>query len=130
MDEQNILAVNRDNSFILFGKEKEMSWTTIYISGNADFREDVKRKLAHSDQRYMPGYIENSIGKATHDLYWIDERTDLHAFKETIGGKLIWKYRLRFYQTLESFIASQEARKENEFSEREREMIAEMQGVY
>jgi hypothetical protein len=63
-------------------------------------------------------------------LYWIDERTDLHTFKETIGGKLIWKYRLRFYQTLESFIASQEARKENEFSEREREMIAEMQGVY
>jgi hypothetical protein len=111
----------------LLGKEKTMSWITIYITGKTDFREDVRKKLEHSDQRYMPGYVENLSGEATHDLYWLDGLTDLHAFKEAIGGKLIWKHRLRFYSTLEAFIASQQQNQENTFSDREQEMIAEMQ---
>ena len=126
---QNLITANGAKGFIIFGKEQNMSWTTIYISGKTDFREEVKRKLAHSDQRYMEGYIENSLGEDTHDLYWIDDHTNLRSIKETIGGKLIWKHRLRFFETLEAFNASQDGRKENEFSEREREMIAEMQGV-
>ena len=129
MTKQNLITGNGAKGFIIFGKELNMSWTTIYISGKTDFREEVKRKLAHSDQRYMPGYIENSGGEDTHDLYWIDERTSLHSIKETIGGKLIWKHRLHFFETLEAFNKAQENRKESEFSEREREMIAEMQGV-
>ncbi len=129
MTGQNLMTMNEANGFILFGKGKNMSWTTIYISGKTDFREEVKRKFAHSDQRYMPGYIENISGGNTHDLYWIDDRTNLRSVKETIGGKLIWKHRLRFFETLEAFMASQEIRKVSEFSEREREMIAEMQGV-
>ncbi len=127
MDKQNILAAGEANSFIILGKDKSMSWTTVYIAGKTDFREDVKKKLAHSDQRYMPGFIEKGTLEVTHDLYWIDERTSLRSFKETIGGKLVWKHRLHFFETLEAFIASQEGKKENPFSEREREMIAEMQ---
>jgi hypothetical protein len=74
----------------------------------------------------MPGFIEDSTGTDTHDLYWLDGRKHLRAFKEAIGGKLIWKHRLRFYATLEAFLASQSNKTENEFSDREREMIAEM----
>ena len=106
-----------------------MSWTTIYITGKTDFREEVKKKLEHSDQRYMPGFIENSMGEKTHDLYWLDGQTDLRAFKEAIGGKLIWKHRLRFFDNLEAFLLSQQAKTENEFSEREREMIAGMENI-
>ena len=126
---QNIQEARRRNGIILFGKEQNMSWTTVYISGKTDFREDVRKKLEHSDQRYMPGFIESSPGQATHDLYWLDGRTDLRAFKEAIGGKLIWKHRLYFFTTLEAFIASQQTNKSNEFSDREREMIAEMQSL-
>lgn len=125
---QNIMKAHRLKGFILFGEEK-MSWTTIYITGKSDFREDVKKRLEHSDQRYMPGFIENSSGGVTHDLYWLDGRTDLKTFKEAISAKLIWKHRLQFFTTLEAFIASQEATPENEFSDREREMIASMQRV-
>ncbi|HBK87120.1 MAG: hypothetical protein U0289_14355 [Cyclobacteriaceae bacterium] len=106
-----------------------MSWTTVYISGTTDFRDDVRRKLAHSDQRTMPGYIENYPGEATHDLYWIDDRSTLKSFKEAIGAKLIWKHRLRFYESLEAFHAAMPGTTTSEFSQREREMIEEMRGA-
>ena len=125
---QHFQDAQRGNAFIIFGKDNNMSWTTIYITGKSDFRDEVRKKLEHSDQRYMPGFIENEGGDIINDLYWLDGRTDLRAFKEAIGGKLIWKYRLRFYTTLEAFIASQQPKSETEFSAREREMIAEMQG--
>ena len=127
MDVQNIQEGLLEKGFILFGKEENMSWSTIYIAGKTDFREDVRKKLEHSDQRYMPGFIESASAEMTHDLYWLDGSTTLKAFKEAIGGKLIWKHRLRFYTTLEEFIASQQTNSGSEFSAREREMIALMQ---
>lgn len=115
------------NDFILLGKEEKMSWKTIYITGKGDFREELKRRLEHTSQRYLPGFIENAPGEITNDLYWLDGRTDLSAFKRAIGGKLIWKYRMRFFGSLEEFMASQEVENKNEFTEKERQMIAEMQ---
>ncbi|HVU84404.1 MAG TPA: hypothetical protein VHC50_06165 [Puia sp.] len=111
----------------ILGRKEKMTWKTIYITGRGDFREEVKRKLEHSDQRYLPGFIESAPGDVTHDLYWIDGRTNLHTFKRAIGGKLIWKYRMRFFTTLEEFMASQESADKNEFTEKERRMIEEMQ---
>ena len=129
MNVQNFKGGVRAKGFIIFGERKNMSWTTIYITGRSDFREEVKKKLEHSDQRYMPGFIESSGDEIMHDLYWLDGRTDLRTFKEAIGGKIIWKHRLRFYKTLEAFVLSQQMRSGDEFSSRELEMIAEMQGT-
>lgn len=107
-----------------------MSWTTIYITGKSDFRADVHKKLAHADQRFMPGYIENTSDLDTHDLYWLDGRTDLRSFKLAIGGKLIWKYRLRFFSSLEEFLAFEDGKKnEEEFTDDELSRIAAMHQV-
>ncbi len=109
-----------------------MSWSTIYITGRADFREEVRKKLEHADQRFMPGYIENSSDLDTHDLYWLDGRTDLRSFKLAIGGKLIWKYRLRFFTSLEDFLAFENgpSRKNQEvFTEEELSRIAAMHAI-
>src|SRR5450755_4669605 len=78
MTMQNILHEN-DFRFELI--DEQMSWTTIYITGKTDFRPEVRKKLEHGDQRFMPGYIENSSELDTHDLYWLDGRTDLRSFK-------------------------------------------------
>lgn len=105
-----------------------MNWVTIYITGQSDFREEVKKKLEHADVNFMPGYVENSSSEYTHDLYWIDDQTKLRSFKEAIGSKLIWKYRLRFYNTLESFIESQNSKKnDNSFTAEELNLIHEME---
>ena len=129
MRAQNFHTTQQGNGSILFGKGQNMSWTTIYITGETDFRAEARRKLEHSDKRFLPGYIDSSTPEETHDLYWLDGRTSLESFKRAIGAKLIWKHRMRFYSTLESFLASQKNKKEeeSEFSSREREMIAEMQ---
>ena len=107
-----------------------MSWTTIYITGRADFRSEVRKKLEHADQRFMAGYIENSSNLDTHDLYWLDGRTELRLFKLAIGGKLIWKYRLRFFTSLEEFLAFENNRKDNDaFTDEELSRIAAMHAM-
>lgn len=106
-----------------------MSWITVYISGKSDFRQELKRKLDYSSIPHMPGYIETYPGQDPADLYWLDGTVSLRKLKEKIGGKLIWKYRLRFYLTLEEFMASQQNPSDNGFTHREREMITEMRAA-
>ena len=79
-----------------------MEWNTLYIKGKSDFRSEVRKKLGDSDIDFMPGFIETPGSRS--DLYWISDSTSVHEVKEAIGAKVVWKYRLRFYDTLESFI--------------------------
>ncbi len=88
-------------------RKENMGWITVYITGNADFRTEVLKKLESSNVRFMPGYTGGSSDMDTHDLYWLGENVDLRTFKQAIGSKLIWKYRLRFYTSLEEFIEAQ-----------------------
>lgn len=105
-----------------------MGWITIYITGKDDFREDVREKLDSAALRVMPGYLGGSPVEAFADMYWVDEKTRLRELKEVIGSKLIWKYRLRFYGSLEAFIESQNPKsKATEFTPEENALLAEMQ---
>lgn len=95
-----------------------MGWITVYITGKSDFREEVLKKLEGSNVDFMPGNTGASSDMDTHDLYWLDERVAIRAFKRAIGSKLTWKYRLNFFTSLEAFIESQKnIRKERELEE-------------
>ena len=107
-----------------------MGWVTIYITGREDFHEEVGEKLEDTDLKLMPGYTGGSAieGGLYSDLYWVDEKVSLRELKEAIGSKLIWKYRLNFYTSLESFIESQNKKKTTtDFTAEERALLAEMQ---
>ena len=107
-----------------------MNWTTIYITGRREFQEEVRKKLEHSNLEFMPGYVDNSIAAVTHDLYWLSDQTDVREMKEAIGGKLVWKYRLRFHTSLEAFIQSQDtSAKDAELTPDDLELIAHMREV-
>ena len=104
-----------------------MNWTTLYITGRSDFRADVLDKLDDSRLDFMPGYMEGSTGTGIYDLYWIRENTDLRVVKEAVGSKLIWKYRLRFYNNLEEFIESRNpSRADREWSDEEKDLLTAM----
>ena len=109
---------------------EDTGWKTIYLSGNGDFKEDVAERLEKSELNFMPGYTGAS-GETTifNDLYWLDEGVSLREFKEAIGSKLIWKYRLRFFDSLESFLQEQsiKSRKSTEFTAEERALLKQMQ---
>ncbi|MBL7866023.1 MAG: hypothetical protein JNK10_14165 [Cyclobacteriaceae bacterium] len=106
-----------------------MSWNTIYIIGKTDFRKEVRRKLEHSKIPHMPGFVETHAGEDPCDLYWLDGTVGLREFKETIGGKLIWKHRLQFYSSLEAFNAIRQKQPDQGFTSREREMINDMRAA-
>lgn len=81
-----------------------MNWNTIYIRGRDDFREEVNRRLEHSRLRVMAGSLGTSEEAA--EMYWVAEHVALRDFKKAIGARTIWKYRLRFFTSLEEFIES------------------------
>jgi hypothetical protein len=84
-----------------------MNWNTIYIRGRFDFREEVNRRLEHSRLRVMPGSLGTTEEAA--EMYWVADQVALKDFKRAIGAKTIWKYRLRFYTSLEEFIEAKYA---------------------
>jgi hypothetical protein len=104
-----------------------MNWNTIYITGNADFWEDVNKKLSHSDLNFLSGYMEQRPDGTYRGLYWIDNQVDMRQFKEAVSGKLVWKYRLRFFTELEqqqldeTFLGDIES-----FSDKEKALIKSM----
>jgi hypothetical protein len=111
--------------------ELTMGWTTLYITGKSDFRDEVRERLEHSDLNLMPGYTGTFSGnEEVHDLYWVDEKIKLRAFKEAVGSKLIWKYRLHFYPSLEAFIEAQNQRKDSsELTPEDLALIAEIKAT-
>lgn len=104
-----------------------MGWITVYITGKADFRQDVLRRLEGSGVNFMPGYTGASSDMDTHDLYWLDEKVPLRTFKEAIGSKVILKYRLNFFTSLEAFIESQKNKKKEAETAEENELLLKMQ---
>jgi len=82
--------------------EKCMEWNTVYIRGKSNFESEVQHNLEHSGLRFMPGFShERGL-----TLYWIEDQACLHDFKKAISAKTIFKYRLRFYNTIEEFVES------------------------
>ena len=107
-----------------------MNWTTVYITGRPKFQAEVRKKLEQSNLDFMPGYIDNTTSNVTHDLYWLNDQTPLRELKEAVGGKLVWKYRLKFHADLEAFLNSQErTAKSAELTQDDLALIAHMREV-
>jgi len=74
----------------------------LYIHGRTGAEAEILHSLENSGLNFMPGYV-NEEGLV---LVWIDEAEPLRSFKKAIGGKMIFKYRLRFYASVEAFVES------------------------
>lgn len=104
-----------------------MNWNTIYIKGNGDFRDEVRRRLEHSSVRFMPGAMEMSPLDHRHDLYWLDDTIELREFKKAVGSKVILKYRLRFFTSLADFLEAENPKPvSTDFTSDEVNMITSM----
>jgi hypothetical protein len=97
-----------------------MSWTTLYITGKPGFKEEVSKSLDDSDL-VMPGSTGNDQEVS---LFWIDDTLPLRDLKKAIGSKIVFKYRLHFFCSLEELQRQQE--KNTSLTPREEAMIREM----
>ena len=107
-------------------KKETIQWVTLYLTGNEDFRKEVREAMDRTELKFMPGFVETQPTGVTHDLYWVDALTPLRQLKEAIGAKLIWKYRLKFYCSLEDYMKASAPSEESGFNEGERRLISEM----
>jgi len=99
-----------------------MNWKTVYIVGKDRFCEDVKKHLERSGIDFMKGYDSQEAAQ-DHELFWVPEDMSIRTLKESIGAKTVFKYRLRFYESLEQFI---ETINSTEFTDEERRKVEKM----
>ena len=76
-----------------------MKWGTVYIAGKINFEREVIDQLVSSDFPFMEG----SIDERGLLLIWVNENAQLNEIKKAIGAKIVFKYRLKFYRSLEEF---------------------------
>jgi hypothetical protein len=102
-----------------------MGWGTLYMHGKPGFEKEVLDQLEKSSIGFMPGSMggEQNIG-----LYWVDERTNIRDFKKAIGSEIVFKYRLRFFSSLESLheYQDQDIKAYDSFTPQEQALILEM----
>lgn len=96
-----------------------MAWTTLYITGKPDFKEEVLHHLESSEISFLPGSDadENIL------LLWVDDALPIRNLKKAIGSKTVFKYRLQFFTCLTQHNA---ASKKETLTPREKAMIREM----
>ncbi|MBK5278635.1 MAG: hypothetical protein JJE09_07210 [Bacteroidia bacterium] len=100
-----------------------MGWVTIYISGKPDFEQEVLHQLGKSGFAFLPG----SSDHVDLALYWVNESFKLRDFKKAVGAKIVFKYRLRFYASVELFQQEQNKTKNaHQFTTHEKGMIHKM----
>lgn len=102
-----------------------MGWSTLYIHGKPGCGQDVLDKLERSSIGFMPGSMS---GEQNVTLYWVDERTTMRDFKKAIGSEIVFKYRLRFFNSLESLheFQDQQIRSKDSFTPQEQALIRKM----
>jgi hypothetical protein len=109
---------------VVFKKWNEnMGWVTVYIAGKSDFEQEVLHHLGRSGFAFLPG----SSDESDLALYWVNDTAKLRDFKKAIGAKTIFKYRLRFYASVELFHQEQNKTKNaDQFNPHEKAMIRKM----
>lgn len=102
-----------------------MGWGTLYIYGKPGFEQEVLDQLERSSIGFMPGSMS---GEQNIALYWVDAHTNIRDFKKAIGSETVFKYRLRFFYSLESLHEFQDQRisSNTSFTAQEQALIREM----
>lgn len=97
-----------------------MIWSTVYIKGREGFEREVIHQLEKSGFSFLPGTEEQGLS-----LFWVDNLAKLREFKMAIGSKTIFKYRLRFFLSLEE--AEQKSYSRSSFTLDEEKKVKKME---
>lgn len=73
---------------------------TIYVKGIGKFKKKLKKGLDKSELIEGTDYIEGNHNEE-FGLIWCRDDLSLRDLKLAISAKYIWKYRMRFYSTIE-----------------------------
>ncbi len=97
-----------------------MSWTTIYIHGKKGFKKALEEKIK---SKWLHGYPETELELM---MYWQREDSTLRDFKLAIGSKLVFKYRLHFFVSVDEFLQLESKKTDTNFSKQENQLVRKM----
>jgi hypothetical protein len=79
----------------------KMAWKTLYVTGRSGFDLELIHRLKRSGEDFLTGSF-NTDGTY---LFWITDNFVLRKLKKIIGGKTIFKYRMRFFLGIDAFVS-------------------------
>ena len=77
-----------------------MAWKTLYVTGRPGFDFELINRLKRSGEDFLTGSF-NTDGTY---LFWITDNFALRSLKKLVGGKSIFKYRIRFFLRIDAFV--------------------------
>lgn len=86
-----------------------MAWKTLYATGRSGFDLELVNRLKRSGEDFLTGSFN---AEGTY-LFWITDNFALRNFKKILGGKMIFKYRMRFFLGADAFVSYKDNRKTN-----------------
>ena len=100
-----------------------MAWKTLYVTGRSGFDGELVNKLKRSGEDFLTGSF-NSDGTY---LFWITDNFVLKSLKRIVGGKTIFKYRMRFFLGIDAFVTFRDKDKERHgFTADQEQMFRDM----
>jgi hypothetical protein len=76
-----------------------MNWTTLYISGRPGANVCMTSFLTESKFEFLAGTTDEE-GMI---LFWVPDNFKVRKLKEAIGSKLLFKFRMRFFFSVDTF---------------------------
>ena len=86
-----------------------MAWRTLYTTGRAGSDRVVNDYL----KKLKVEFITGSFDQEGTYLFWVTANFDLERLRREIGGKLTLRYRLRFFFSVDSFVAFRHKEEKN-----------------
>ncbi|HEY0653316.1 MAG TPA: hypothetical protein VGD65_09315 [Chryseosolibacter sp.] len=74
-------------------------WNTLYVAGRSGFTAVLINALMVSGEDFLTG----SFDADGVYLFWVPENFSLPKLKATLGPGIVFKYRLRFFDNIDSF---------------------------
>lgn len=103
--------------------KRSEAWRTLYITGRPGCDQVVNSCLTRQKIDFITGSFDQ---KGTY-LFWVTDTFDLKRFRWAIGGELTFRYRLRFYFSVDSFIAFRDKEEKNHhFTPDQEQMFRDM----
>jgi hypothetical protein len=100
-----------------------MSWITLYVSGRTGIELQLNRFMTKSGSDFLSGTV-NEQGLL---LYWVKQDFQLHKMKVAIGSKLLFRFRMRFFFSADTFTTARSKNKRLPyFTEDQEQMFREM----
>lgn len=76
---------------------------TIYILGKRGFRKVVSKRIGKLLPSVIPGQVLDHGSGQECEIFWLPNNVSLYHFKRVIGSDVVWKYRLRFFETADAY---------------------------